>query len=134
MREDGKFLEWAEIYGSLYGTPLEPIQEATSKGIDVALAIDVQGAREINCQYSHAVFVFIMPPSLEELERRLKGRGSEQDRSLSTRLENAGKEISTVNEYDYIIINHHFEESVTEMQAVITAERLKRNRYIINTE
>lgn len=129
MLGEGLFLEWAEVYGHLYGTPVRPIEERIAAGLDTALAIDVQGAREVRKRFPDAVLIFIMPPSLDELEKRLKKRGSEDNTALSARLESVKSEISTADEYDYIIINHQVEESVTELLAIIIAERLRRQRY-----
>ncbi len=134
MMEKREFLEWAKVYGHLYGTPLEPINEKIAQGLDVALAIDIQGARSVKKLYAQAVFVFIMPPSLDELKRRLKNRQGGPDPSDAARLKSAGEEISTAVEYDYIIVNNHLDESVDQLKAIITAERLLRSRYIIHTE
>jgi len=134
MAKKGLFLEWAEVYGRFYGTPRKPIQENIARGIDMALAIDIQGARSVRSEFSDAVFIFIIPPSMEELGIRLKKRDSGPDPSHVARLNSAKEEISTADEYDYIIVNSLLKESVAQLRAIITAERLRRCRYIIHNK
>lgn len=133
MVERGEFLEWAAVYGYLYGTPLKPIEENMARGLDTALAIDIQGARSIRKRFSHSVLIFVTPPSLDELERRLKSRGPGSAAYYAARLERAEEEISLAAEYDYIIVNRHLEESVAQLAAVVAAERLRVSRYLIHT-
>lgn len=125
----GIFLEWAEVHGNFYGTSRELINEKQEAGTDVILDIDVQGAailQEKNVE--DAVFVFIAPPSLSELERRLRGRETEEEAVITTRMQNAKKEMNAVNEYDYVIINDEIKQATVMLEAIILAERAKSKR------
>jgi len=121
------FLEWAEVHGNFYGTSRQDVEARLAEGMDVVLDIDVQGAAQIR-QNAEPVTVFIAPPSLAELERRLRGRGTESEESLTVRLANAEKEMQDVDAYTYLIINDRLEEAVQALQAVIIAERGRRRR------
>lgn len=126
--EDNAFLEWAKVHDHYYGTSRTKVEEALAQGIDVILDIDVQGARSVKKAYGKGVYVFIVPPSLEELERRLRQRGTETEETMSLRLENAREEIRALGEYDYIIVNDVLEEAIRAMEAVILAQRSRRDR------
>ncbi len=121
------FLEWAEVHGNFYGTSRQDVEVRLAEGKDVVLDIDIQGAAQIR-QNAEPVSVFITPPSLEELERRLRGRGTETEESLTTRLANAGREMEDADNYTYLIINDRLDEAVRALQAVIIAERCRRRR------
>lgn len=121
------FLEWAEVHGNFYGTSRQDVEERLAEGMDVVLDIDVQGAAQIR-QNAESVTVFIAPPSPAELERRLRGRGTESEESLTVRLANAKKEMQDVDAYTYLIINDRLEEAVQALQAIIIAERSRRRR------
>ena len=121
------FLEWAEVHGNFYGTSRQDIEARLAEGMDVVLDIDVQGACQIR-QNAEPVTVFIAPPSLVELERRLRGRGTESEESLAVRLANAAKEIQDADAYTYLIVNDRLDEAILALQAVIVAERCRRRR------
>ncbi len=121
------FLEWAEVHCNFYGTSRQDVEARLAEGMDVVLDIDVQGASQIR-RNAEPVTIFIAPPSLSELERRLRGRGTESEESLTVRLANAGKEIQDADAYTYLIVNDQLDVAVQELQAVIVAERCRRRR------
>lgn len=129
QRQAGRFLEWAEVFGHLYGTPKKAVEDNLTVGRDVIFDIDWQGARQLaeNCP-ADAVRVFILPPSREELEARLKGRASESDEALARRLAGASEEMRHWDEADYVIINDDIQESLSSLRLILNAERLKRAR------
>ncbi len=120
----GEFLEHAEVHGNRYGTSRKRIEEALERGSDVVLEIDWQGARQVRRLYPGAVTVFILPPSIEELERRLRSRGQDGEAVIRRRVENAVDEIGHAGEFDYVIINSIFEEARRDLAAVVRAARL----------
>ena len=122
---DGKFLEHAEVYGNFYGTPLNKIEERLNRGEDILLEIDVQGALNVKRKCPEGIYIFLLPPSLEELKRRIEGRGTETPESLARRLKNAVAEIKIGLEYDYVVVNDSIDKAVDEIKAILTAERLK---------
>ena len=122
---DEKFLEYAEVYGNFYGTPLNKIEERLNRGEDILLEIDVQGALNVKRKCPEGIYIFLLPPSLEELKRRIEGRGTESPESLSRRLKNAVAEIKIGLEYDYVVVNDSVDEAVAEIKSILTAERLK---------
>lgn len=127
---EGRFLEWACVHGNYYGTDKAVIEEWLSNGLEVILDIDVQGARTIKCQYPFASTIFILPPSWEELERRLRSRGTDSDEVIRRRLSNASKEISEAFWYDYIVINDEISKAVGELITIITSFRYRaKNRF-----
>jgi guanylate kinase len=131
LKESGGLLEWAEVFSNLYGTPAEPVQNALAGGRDVIFDVDWQGAAAISQMLpDDAVRVFILPPSRAELVKRLYGRGTDSDQVIRTRLKAAGEEISHWKEYDYILINENFEESLAALAGIVKAERLKRHRQL----
>ncbi len=119
------FYEHAEVFGNYYGTSKSSIAEQLAQGIDVILEIDWQGARQIREQLPQSHSVFILPPSKEELESRLKGRGQDDDETILARMNAAIDEMSHYNEYDYLVVNDNFSEAVIEIIAIIRAERQK---------
>jgi guanylate kinase len=129
-RQPSGFLEWAEVHDNFYGTSRDEIKARLARGLDVVLDIDVQGAAQIRLNSEDAVTVFIVPPSMEELERRLRGRGTESEESISLRLANAAREMRDVDDYTYCIVNDRLEEAVESLRAVIIAERSRRRRGI----
>ena len=124
--EANAFYEHAEVFGNYYGTSKSSIAEQLAKGIDVILEIDWQGARQINQQLPESHSIFILPPSKSELESRLKGRGQDNDEVIRGRMNAAINEMSHYNEYDYLVINDDFSVAVSEIKAIILAERQKR--------
>jgi guanylate kinase len=121
------FLEWAEVHGNLYGTSRQEVESRLAAGTDVILDIDVQGAEQVR-HNAQPVTVFIAPPSLAELEQRLRGRGTESPESLRIRLANAEKEMQAAPAYTYLIINDQLNQAVLELKSVIIAERCRQRR------
>ncbi len=119
MRANGEFLEWAETVGNYYGTPKAPVLRKLSEGSDVLLEIDVKGARQIKAAYPDCVTVFVLPPSKAELERRLKGRGTETEEQVKARLSLAVKEIGESDEFDYRVVNADIDTAVAEVIKII---------------
>ncbi len=130
MAEAGEMLETAEVFGNLYGTPRAPVEAAISGGQDVLFDVDWQGGQQIrNSSLRDAVVsVFILPPSMAELEKRLRGRGQDSDEVVAGRMAKSRDEISHWAEYDYVLINESLPQCETELRAVIAAERLRRDR------
>ncbi|WP_040211631.1 guanylate kinase [Clostridium polynesiense] len=128
--EDEDFLEYAEVYGNLYGTPKSKVESVLNSGKDVILEIDIQGALKIKEKVSEAIFIFILPPSMEELKQRIIKRGSETPESLTTRFKAAYQEINFISKYDYAVVNETIEESVNKIQGIITAEKCRVGRVI----
>jgi guanylate kinase len=128
-RTRGEFAESAEVHGFLYGTPRAPIDRALAAGRDMLLDIDVQGARQMKSGYgAEAVAVFVLPPSEEELERRLRSRGTDSDEVIRRRLERARAEMEQYRSYDYYLINRDVEESVRLFASIVAAERIRVGR------
>ena len=123
--EKGHILEWAEVIGNYYGTSLPMIERSLEQGIDVFLDIDWQGARQIREKVPNVKTIFILPPSREELERRLIGRGQDSAETIAKRMAEAESEMSHYNEFDYVIVNDDFQTALSELKSILTAERLK---------
>jgi guanylate kinase len=129
MRGKGMFLEWAKVHDNYYGTSRQGILEQLGRGLDIILDIDVQGAKIIRSASGlEASHIFVAPPGLSELERRLRGRGTESEESIKIRLENARIEMQAAREYDYMIVNDVFAEAVDLLAAIILAERARAHR------
>ncbi|MDP3895161.1 MAG: guanylate kinase [Mesorhizobium sp.] len=129
LRHSGDLLEWAEVHGNYYGTPREPAETAMADGRDMLFDIDWQGAVQLNEKMrADIVSVFILPPSMGELKTRLKRRAEDADAAIEKRLVNARLEIEHWREYDYVVINDDLDRAYTEVRAIVTAERLRRNR------
>ena len=127
MRDSGELLEWAEVHGNYYGTPREPVEQALASGRDVLFDIDWQGTRQLlEKMRDDVVTVFVLPPSADELKARLERRAEDSASVIAHRLQNAVEEISHWREYDYILVNRDLNESFARLQAILTAERLKR--------
>lgn len=126
LREKGGFLEWAEIYGDYYGSSRDEVAEVKEKGLDPFLDIDVQGAEQLRGDPElEAVFIFLAPPSLGELEKRITGRGAENTESIRERLQVAEEEVDRIREFDYLVVNEDLQKTVSLLESVIKAERLK---------
>jgi len=119
-----QFLEWAEIYGDLYGTSQVDLERVQSQGDDLVLVIDVQGARKIRRRGVPAVTVFVMPPSLQILESRLRGRCTDSEAQIQRRIEVAREEIKAFGEYDFVVVNDEVGEAVERLRSIVTAARL----------
>ncbi|MGN0718295.1 MAG: guanylate kinase [Anaerovoracaceae bacterium] len=120
--EASGFLEYAEVYGNFYGTPKQPVIDKLSAGTDVILEIDMQGALKVKENYPDGVFIFILPPSMSELRKRLTGRGTETAEAIEMRLGETLKELSYIDKYDYCVVNGQLEEAVARVKAIVTAE------------
>ncbi|MDD2581044.1 MAG: guanylate kinase [Desulfuromonadaceae bacterium] len=125
MVEEDAFAEWAEVHGNKYGTALSTLEEARKNGIDLVLDIDCQGAQRLKEQFEGGVYVFIMPPSMEELRRRLEHRSSDAQEVIERRIARAADEIREARWYDYIIFNDDFTVACQELSAIVIAQRLK---------
>jgi guanylate kinase len=122
--EADELAEWARVFDACYGTPRQPLEAAVSGGRDMLLDIDVQGARRLTARYPNdAVTIFVLPPSFEELEGRLRGRGTEDAGAISRRLARARDEFRAYPEYDYLMINADVAESLVQLEAIVKAER-----------
>ena len=129
MIENGEFLEYAQIYDNFYGTPKSAIIECLEKGQDVILEIEMQGAKQIKEVYPEGVFIYVLPPSLEELKSRIVGRGTETQEEIEKRFSCAFEEINQIVNYDYFIVNEDIEKSVNDVEAIIASEKNKVIRY-----
>ncbi len=125
MIADNQLLEWAEVYGYYYGTPAEPVREAISRGKDVILEIDVQGAAKVKNNYPGCVLIFIIPPSRHELEQRLTGRATDSADEIRRRLAWAEREIKELPKYDYLVINDEVAAAASKVRSIIIAERCR---------
>jgi guanylate kinase len=131
MRNRDDFAEWAEVHGHFYGTPAAALEGALRRGLDVLLDIDTHGARQLRQRYPEAVSVFIMAPSMAELEARLRERNSDAPREIQRRLARSREEIAAWRQYDYLIINRDVKEAVDQLAAIIQAERCRTSRLIL---
>lgn len=127
IKED-YFLEYTNYAGNYYGTPKEYIKEKVTKGIDVILEIEIEGANNIKKLIPEALFIFIMPPSLKELVRRLKGRGTETNEKIIKRFNAAYKEVNEVTKYNYVVVNDEVDTAVDKIESIIKAERCRVDR------
>ena len=128
MIANGDFLEWAEVHGNLYGTSRRAVEEMRSSGSDVILTIDIQGAAQARKLYPDAVSVFVMPPSLDALARRLETRGTDTAQDRLLRLDSALHEMEQYVNFDYVVINDDLDRAIDELIAIITAERCHTSR------
>ena len=131
MQEQDLFHEWAEVHGNLYGTSRNAVQEIIDQGQDIILDIDVQGGLQAMDKVGDkGIYIFILPPSLQELEKRLVNRGTESESVIATRLKNAQGEISVMEKYDYVIVNDSVAEAVEVLKSIIIAERSRKRRSV----
>ncbi len=128
MRARDEFAEWAQVHGHHYGTPAKALESALSRGLDVLLDIDTHGARQLRQRYPEAVSVFIMAPSMAELEARLRERKSDSAGDIARRLSRAREEIAAWRQYDYLIINRDVKDAVDQLATIIQAERCRTSR------
>ena len=128
MIERGEFFEYARVFDNYYGTSRPAVQAALAAGQDVILEIDWQGARQVRQQLPEAVSVFILPPSRDELEHRLSGRGTDEHAVIARRMREAVSEMSHHDEYDYLVINDDFTTALDELRALVVSRRLTRQR------
>ncbi len=130
MVEQGEFLEWAEVHGNCYGTSGSAVMAMLENGKDVLLDIDVQGAMQVRDIFTEAVLVFIMPPSLEVLEQRLRNRGTDSEETIRLRMENARGELAAVREYHFLIVNDDLIRAAGDLQSIVLARRCRTRRVL----
>ncbi len=128
MIENDSFLEWAKVYDHYYGTPKDFVLKNLDEGNDVVLEIDIQGALKIKEKFPEGVFIFILPPSMEELKNRIKKRGTETEEEIIKRFKSAYEELNYVSRYNYVVINDSVEEAVEKIKAIIIAEKCRVDR------
>jgi guanylate kinase len=129
MVEKGELLEWAQVFGHRYGTPRAPVEAALVRGRDVLFDIDWQGTQQLREKAARdLVSIFVLPPSIPDLERRLRSRAQDSDEVIHARMAKAADEMSHWAEYDYVVINTHIDHAFAEVQSILAAERLKRER------
>lgn len=121
----GEFAEWARVHQNLYGTAHRTLEAMRSEGIDVILDIDTQGAMQLRKTFSDAIFIFILPPSMEVLETRLRNRRSDREDEIRIRMARAREEITAFTSYDYIVVNEEFSTALRELQSIVTAEKCR---------
>ena len=119
------FLEWADVFGNLYGTAREDSERELAAGRDLVLVIDVQGARQVRSRGAQTIGVFVLPPSFDALEQRLRGRSKDSDEAIRKRLATARREVRSVAEYEYVIVNDELESCVDRLRAIVLAERAR---------
>lgn len=128
MVAEGAFAEWAEVHGNRYGTAVKTLERYRSEGRDILLDIDCQGARQLKKSYRQGVFIFVLPPSLTELQRRLNGRNTDAPEVIARRIANARDEIREAVWYDYLVVNDVFSQALAELKAVVLAEGCRTSR------
>lgn len=128
LKNRGEFAEWAQVHDHYYGTPRQPLDRAVKAGRDILLDIDVQGAKKIKAAYPAAVAVFVLPPSMAELKRRLAARGTDDRQVIQRRLANAQGEMQQIIHYDYFVVNRDVEQAVRALGAIVEGERSKVSR------
>ncbi len=131
---EGAFLEWAEIYGDFYGTPQKFIAEKMRQGKDVLLEIDTQGARQVKKTFPAGLFIFLLPPSFQELRSRITKRGTEKEEIIKKRLNLALEELKSLDIYDFVVLNDNLGRAVADIKSILRAERRRasRNKKLIN--
>lgn len=128
MVAEGGFAEWAEVHGNFYGTAVRTLEEFRSRGINVILDIDCQGARQLKSRYADAVYIFILPPDFDELRRRLEGRNSDTREVIERRLRVAMDEVKESTWYDYLVVNDDFPRALEKLKSIIIAEQSRTER------
>jgi len=128
IRQEGKFVEWAQVHGQLYGTSIDFLNEAIKAEKDVILEVDVKGGTQIKKRYPQAVLIFLLPPSWQELQRRLGNRATEETKKTRERIQRAKKEIMYIPSYDYVVVNDDINKALDDLLAIIGAERCRINK------
>lgn len=126
--KENDFLEYAKVYDNYYGTPKSKVIEMLDKGKDVILEIDIQGALQVKENYKEGIFIFLLPPSMEELKNRIINRGTETEESIMKRFKSAYKEINYVSKYNYAVVNDQINDAVKKIQSIIVAEKCRVDR------
>lgn len=132
MVAESAFAEWAEVHGNCYGTALATLEEARQAGADILLDIDFQGAEQLRANAIDGVFIFILPPSMNELRKRLKGRNTDSNDVIEQRMMNASEEIAHASQFDYLVVNDVFDKAVEEVRAIMLAESVRTSRLLGN--
>lgn len=132
MIENDELIEWAQYVGNYYGTPRRVVEETLQSGKDILLEIEVQGALQVKEKFPQGIFIFLVPPTFEDLRKRIKGRGSETETSLTSRLHVASDELKQIEHYDYVVINDEVEKACERIQGIIHAEHCRKERLIIS--
>lgn len=132
MIKYGQFLEYAKVYNNYYGTPKAQVLSKLKEGRDIILEIDTQGAMQVKRNFKEGVFIFIMPPSFNELKKRITSRGTESEQDIKKRLRCAFEEIKQVNNYDYVVVNDDIDKAVKKIDCIIHAEKCRLCRYQID--
>ena len=127
--DEGQMLEWAEVYGNRYGTPRAPVQAALSRGQSIVLDIDVQGAEQVRAAMPEAIQIFVLPPSIDALETRLRGRSTDSEEVIQKRMAEARVQLSRCNEFDYLVVNDDLASAHDQFQAVLVGELCRRTRH-----
>lgn len=123
MIEENKFIEYAKVHGNYYGTPKEMVEKSLKNGETILLDVDIQGALQVKRKYPKGIYIFILPPSMDELKNRIIKRGSETEKTFKTRYDNAFKEIDLAVAYDYFIINDKLDKAVDTLETILKAEK-----------
>lgn len=131
LAAEGGFLEWAPIYGNLYGTPAGPVKESLARGEDVILEIDVQGGLQVKERFPDAVLIFLIPPSRAALESRLRGRGTEALEEINKRMLWVDTELGFIPKYDYVLFNDRLDDTVDGVNCILKAERSRSRRFVL---
>jgi guanylate kinase len=132
MIEEDAFIEWAQYVGNYYGTPRKFVEETLAQGRDILLEIEVQGAMQVKRRFPQGVFIFLVPPSMEELRMRILHRGTESEAAIARRLMEASNEYKWIHEYDYVVINDEVEKACRRIQAIIEAEHCRTSRLMLS--
>ncbi len=128
MAENEEFIEYAKVHDNYYGTPKKYVMDKLEEGKNVILEIDVQGGMKVKHAFPDAVFIFIMPPSFEELKKRIEGRGTETAQDICKRMKNAYGEVSHAHNYDYVVVNDDLRDAAAKINCILTAEKCRINR------
>ncbi len=123
MVEEKRFLEYASVHGNMYGTLKSTVKDILMSGEDIILEIDIQGALMVKDSFPEGVFIFIVPPSMQELKKRITGRGTEDEETILSRFRTAYKELNFINRYNYVVVNDEVEKAVNKIESIITAEK-----------
>ena len=134
MAEAGEFIEYAKVHDNYYGTPKKYVMDKLNEGKSVILEIDVQGGMKVKHVFEEAVFVFIMPPSYEELRKRIQGRGTETEQDICKRMKNAYDEVKYAHNYDYVVVNDDLKDAAAKLDCILTAEKCRIKRCNIDFE
>lgn len=134
MAQNGEFIEYAKVHDNYYGTPRKYVMDKLEEGNNVILEIDVQGGMKVKHEFPEAVFIFIMPPSFEELKKRITGRGTETEQDICKRMKNAYTEVNYAHNYDYVVVNDDLKDAVDKINCILTAEKCRIVRCNIDFE